>query len=81
MFEVKTIMERWARLRNVFIHVRAVNWIHLSVEEREREEGLTHNTVKAAHTQRDALACILIITNHSSMDDNVHLKQYLPYCN
>ena len=30
MLEVKTIMERWARLRNVFIQVRAVNWIHLS---------------------------------------------------
>ena len=25
MLEVKTIMERWARLRNVFIHVSAVN--------------------------------------------------------
>ena len=34
ILEVKTIMDRWARLRNVLIHVRAVNWIHLSRGER-----------------------------------------------
>lgn len=35
MLEVKTIMDRWARLRNVLIQVRAVNWIHLSRARRE----------------------------------------------
>ena len=37
MLAVKTIIERWARVTNVFIHVRAVNWIHLSGRGREIE--------------------------------------------
>ena len=46
MLAVKTIMERWERVRNVFIQVRAVNWIHLSGQgggeggrERRKEGG------------------------------------------
>lgn len=40
ILEVKTIMDRWARLRNVLIHVRAVNWIHLS---RERDTQIVED--------------------------------------
>ncbi len=30
ILEVKTIMDLWARSRNTFNHIRAVNWINLS---------------------------------------------------